>query len=41
MRLPVPWLLVFCLTASSSYVPGTPGAAWTREELLAVKAKLR
>ena len=24
-----------------AYVPGTPGAAWSREEILAVKAKIR
>ena len=31
--------LGFCLV-SSEYVPGEPGAPWTREEVLAVKAKL-
>ena len=25
----------------TAYVPGTPGAAWSREEILAVKAKIR
>ena len=24
-----------------AYVPGTPGAAWSREEILAVRAKIR
>ena len=28
------------ILADSSYVPGTPGAPWTRDEVLAVKAKL-
>ena len=25
----------------TAYVPGTPGSAWSREEILAVKAKIR
>ena len=25
----------------TAYVPGTPGAAWSREEILAVRAKIR
>ena len=25
----------------TAYVPGTPGAAWSREEVLAVRAKIR
>ena len=33
--------LLFPLLAGSSYVPGTPGAPWSEEEVLAVKAKIR
>ena len=33
--------LLYPLYVQSSYVPGTPGAPWTDEEVLAVKAKLR
>ena len=36
-------LFLLCVLSSSAlgaYVPGTPGAAWTPEEVLAVKAKL-
>ena len=25
----------------TAYVPGTPGSAWSREEILAVRAKIR
>ena len=25
----------------TAYVPGTPGAAWSKEEILAVRAKIR
>ena len=31
---------LFVLVASTKYVPGTPGAAWTEEEMVIVKAKL-
>ena len=34
-------LLLYPLFVHSTYVPGTPGAPWTDEEVLAVKAKLR
>ena len=34
-------LLLYPLYVQASYVPGTPGAPWTDEEVLAVKAKLR
>ena len=33
-------LVVLSSSALSAYVPGTPGAAWTKEEVLAVKAGL-
>ena len=33
-------LSVLSSSALSAYVPGTPGAAWTKEEVLAVKAGL-
>ena len=32
--------LVFVSSALSAYVPGTPGAAWTKDEVVAIKAKL-
>ena len=38
------WLLELALfaviVASERYVPGTPGASWTEEEMMTVKAKL-
>merc|ERR1719422_2449699 len=34
-------LLLGILQSYSSYVPGTPGASWTLDEVLAVKAKIR
>ena len=38
------WLLLLALlahtVASERYVPGTPGAPWTEEEMMTVKAKL-
>ena len=34
-------LLGLCSFALGAYQPGTPGAPWTKEEVLAVKAKLR
>ena len=35
-------LLIFLslVSVNSTYVPGSPGAPWTREEVIAVKAKL-
>ena len=33
-------LSVLSSSALSAYLPGTPGAAWTKAEVLAVKAKL-
>ena len=33
--------LLLPLLTRSSYVPGTPGAPWSKEEVLAVKAKIR
>ena len=32
--------LQYSASAQSQYSPGTPGAAWTQEELLVVRAKL-
>ena len=34
-------LLFLPILAHSTYVPGTPGAAWSQQEILDVKAKLR
>ena len=34
-------LLGLAPAAPAAYVPGTPGAAWTRAEVRAVQAKLR
>ena len=34
-------LLGLAPAAPAAYVPGTPGGAWTRAEVRAVKAKLR
>ena len=38
------WLIILGLISihhsSSQYVPGTPGAPWTQEELLVVRSKL-
>ena len=33
--------LILAIANGNTYIPGTPGAAWTMEEVLAVKAKLR
>ena len=41
MRLWLLSVLVTCLTVDGTYMPGSPGGAWTREEILTVKAKLR
>ena len=40
MRKAFLFLVVLSSSALSAYVPGTPGAAWTKEEVLAVKAGL-
>ena len=40
MRQALLLLSVLSSAALSAYIPGTPGAAWTKEEVLAVKAKL-
>ena len=40
MRQALVLLSVLSSAALSAYIPGTPGAAWTKEEVLAVKAKL-
>ena len=40
MRQTLLLLGVLASPALSAYVPGTPGSAWTKEEVLAVKAKL-
>ena len=37
-----PLLTLLCASlAAAAYTPGSPGAAWSRAEVLAVKAKLR
>lgn len=39
--IPTIFLLIVCLHQGlGDYVPGTPGAAWTEEEMLAVKHRL-
>ena len=34
-------VLLYPLCVHSTYVPGIPGAPWSNEEVLAIKAKLR
>ena len=34
-------ILLYPFFAQASYVPGTPGAPWSKEDVLAVKAKIR
>lgn len=41
LRTMLETLLLLVSVEAGSYVPGSPGAAWTRAEILAVKAKLR
>ena len=40
MRLLIPVFLLLSLCFAQQYVPGTPGAPWSEEEMSIVKAKL-